>query len=144
MAQARLPMRKIRELLRLKFDLGLSIHKIAASLSIARSTVTACLRRIAAVEISWPLPDDLQDDALEALLYPKKVVAADVPLPDFWTLGAFATLLSAIVVAAAIEGIEERDREPWRAWSLNWPVWLRSRLFSPLEFGERGHRHSLR
>lgn len=44
MAQERLPMRKIRELLRLKFDLGLSIHKITASLSIARSTVTECTR----------------------------------------------------------------------------------------------------
>jgi predicted DNA-binding protein (UPF0251 family) len=38
-------MRKIRELLRLKFALGLSIHKIAASLSIARSTVKECLTR---------------------------------------------------------------------------------------------------
>lgn len=76
-------MRKIRELLRLKFDLGLSIHKIAASLSIARSTVTECLRRAATAEISWPLPHDLHDDALEALLYPKKPAVADVPLPDF-------------------------------------------------------------
>lgn len=76
-------MRKIRELLRLKFDLGLSIHKIAASLSMARSTVTECLRRAATAEISWPLPHDLHDDALEALLYPKKPVVADVPLPDF-------------------------------------------------------------
>jgi len=83
MAQERLSMRKIRELLRLKFDLGLSIHKIAVSLSIARSTVTECLRRAAAAQISWPLPHDLRDDALEALLYPKKLIAVDVSLPDF-------------------------------------------------------------
>jgi len=72
-------MRKIRELLRLKFDLGLSIHKIAASLSIARSTATECLRRATTAEFSWPLPHDLHDDALESLLYPKKPVIADVP-----------------------------------------------------------------
>lgn len=40
MDQEKVPTRKIRELLRLKFDIGLSIHKIAANRSIARSTVT--------------------------------------------------------------------------------------------------------
>lgn len=76
-------MRKIRELLRLKFDLGLSIHKIAASLSIARSTVTECLRRAAAAGLSWPLPQELDDGQLEARLYPKKPPASNVAMPDF-------------------------------------------------------------
>ena len=76
-------MRKIRELLRLKFDLGLSIHKIAASLSIARSTVTECLRRATAAGIAWPLPQELDDDQLEAQLYPKKPPAPNVAMPDF-------------------------------------------------------------
>ena len=83
MAQERLSMRKIRELLRLKFDLGLSIHKIAASLSIARSTVTECLRRAAAAGLSWPLPQELDDGQLEARLYPKKPPASNVAMPDF-------------------------------------------------------------
>ena len=72
-------MRKIRELLRLKFDLGLSIHKIAASLSIARSTVTECLRRAAAAGIGWPLPQELDDGQLEARLYSKKPPAGTAP-----------------------------------------------------------------
>lgn len=76
-------MRKIRELLRLKFDLGLSIHKVAASLSIARSTVTECLRRAAAAGISWPLPPALHDEELEARLYPKKPATANIAVPDF-------------------------------------------------------------
>ena len=76
-------MRKIRELLRLKFDLGLSIHKIAASLSIARSTVTECLRRAAAAGVAWPLPPEMDDDQLEAQLYPKKPPAPNVAMPDF-------------------------------------------------------------
>lgn len=76
-------MRKIRELLRLKFDLGLSIHKIAASLSIARSTVTECLRRAAAAGVAWPLAHELDDEQLESRLYPKKQAAPDVAMPDF-------------------------------------------------------------
>jgi transposase len=76
-------MRKIRELLRLKFDLGLSIHKIAASLSIARSTVTECLWRAADAGITWPLPQALDEGELEARLYPKKPAAPNIALPDF-------------------------------------------------------------
>lgn len=76
-------MRKIRELLRLKFDLDLSIHKIAASLTIARSTVTECLRRAAAAGIVWPLPQELDDGQLEQRLYPKKPPSPSIALPDF-------------------------------------------------------------
>jgi transposase len=76
-------MRKIRELLRLKFDLGLSIHKIAATLSVARSTVTECLRRAAAAGVGWPLPQELDDRQLEERLYPKKEASPNVALPNF-------------------------------------------------------------
>jgi len=78
MAQERLSMRKIRELLRLKFDLGLSIHKIAASPSIARSTLTECLRRAGAAGVGWPLANELNDGQLEARLYPSEQAALDV------------------------------------------------------------------
>lgn len=42
-----------------------SIHKITAILSIARSTVMECLGRAASAQRSWPLPNDLNDDALK-------------------------------------------------------------------------------
>lgn len=76
-------MRKIRELLRLKFDLGLSIRKIAASLSIARSTAKECLKRAEAAGIGWPVPEALDDAQLEARLYPVKPVPPTTVLPDF-------------------------------------------------------------
>jgi transposase len=76
-------MRKIRELLRLKFELSLSDRKIARSLDISRSTVAECLRRAAGAGIAWPLPVDLDDAALEAQLYPTKPALPEVPLPDF-------------------------------------------------------------
>lgn len=76
-------MRKIRELLRLKFALGLSDRKIAASLSIARSTAQECLQRAAAAGIGWPLPEGLDDALLEARLYPVKPISLGIELPDF-------------------------------------------------------------
>ena len=44
MSQKRLSMRKIRELLRLKYDLGRSHREIARSLGIAASTVSGADR----------------------------------------------------------------------------------------------------
>ena len=69
MAQSRLPMRKIRDVLRLSAA-GLSKRQIAASLGIGPTAAGACLRRAREAGISWPLPDDLGDAALERRLYP--------------------------------------------------------------------------
>ena len=55
MSQPRLSMRKIRELLRLKYKLGRSHREIAASLGIANSTVSGYVRRASAAGFSWPL-----------------------------------------------------------------------------------------
>ena len=69
MAQQRLPMRKIRDVLRLSAA-GLSKRQIAASLGIGPTAAGACLRRAREAGVGWPLPDDLDDDALENRLYP--------------------------------------------------------------------------
>jgi transposase len=76
-------MRKIRELLRLKFDRGLSDRKIAAALSMSRSAVGECLQRAAAAGMVWPLPDGLDDRQLERRLYPAKPRVIEIPWPDF-------------------------------------------------------------
>src|SRR2546430_15827465 len=75
MAQSRLPMRKIRDVLRLSAA-GRSKRQIAASLGIGPTAAGACLRRAREAGISWPLPDDLGDAALERRLYPAPAVAA--------------------------------------------------------------------
>ena len=83
MAQSRLSVRKIREVLRLRFEAGLSERQIAASLSVARSTVQECLRRVREAALSWPQAGELDELALEARLYPAEPVAPSFPLPDF-------------------------------------------------------------
>jgi transposase len=70
MAAERLSMRTIREILRLKWQNKLSNKKIAVSCNISRSTVKEYLDRSARAGLSWPLPNDLDDGQLEALLFP--------------------------------------------------------------------------
>jgi len=63
-------MRKIREVLRLRYEAGLSARQVAASVRIARSSVGEYERRLAAAGLSWPLPEGLSDTDLEQCLYP--------------------------------------------------------------------------
>lgn len=63
-------MRKIKEVLRLKCDQNLSNRQVARSCSISRATVGEYLTRAKEAGLSWPLPDDLDDAAVENLLFP--------------------------------------------------------------------------
>jgi transposase len=71
----RLPMRKIRDVLRLRAG-GMSKRQIAASLSIGATAAGDCMRRARYAGLSWPLPEELSDEALERLLYPPPQVTA--------------------------------------------------------------------
>jgi len=62
-------MRIIKEVLRLKFEAKLSLRQISSSLKIALGTVTLHLNRATAAGLSWPLPTDMNDQALEAALF---------------------------------------------------------------------------
>ena len=66
---ARLPMRKIREALRLRAS-GLTCREVGDSIGVGRTAVSKYVSRAARAGLSWPLPDDLTDAALEALLFP--------------------------------------------------------------------------
>lgn len=62
-------MRKIREVLRLKVEARLSDEQVAKAICSARSTVQECLRRAREAGLSWPLPPELDEEALHARLY---------------------------------------------------------------------------
>ena len=72
MPTKRIPMRKIREVLRLKFQAVLSHEKIAKALGLSKGVVNKYIRLAVAAGLSWPLPEDLDDARLEALLFPLK------------------------------------------------------------------------
>ena len=59
MPTERLSMRRIRDLLRLKFENGLSSRVIAASLGISKGAVGDYLQRVQVAGLSWPLSDDM-------------------------------------------------------------------------------------
>ncbi len=61
-------MRQAREIIRLK-STSISAHEISRRLCMARSTVREALKRAESAGLSWPLPDGMNDDALEAALY---------------------------------------------------------------------------
>ena len=84
MPRERLSMRKIREILRLKWESKLGDRQVANSCGVSRSTVSDYVRRARAAGLSWPLPDELDADALTALLFPQTSSAASRPrLPDW-------------------------------------------------------------
>ncbi len=65
----RLPMRQVREVLRLKHVCGHSGHQVAAMVGVSRYAVAEYLRRAAVVGITWPVPVALDHVALERKLF---------------------------------------------------------------------------
>src|SRR2546427_5037405 len=70
MPQKALSMRKIKEVLRLRYDLGLLQDEIARSCSISQSSVHRYLERASAAGLNWPLPEDCDDRRLNELFFP--------------------------------------------------------------------------
>ncbi len=80
----RVSMRKISELLRQKYELGLSNRVIGESLNISPSTVSDYLSRAKAAGISWPLPDGISEqDLYDKFFLPVRVKKKNRPLPDW-------------------------------------------------------------
>jgi transposase len=80
--QARLPVRKIREVLRLKAN-GFSDRQIAMSIGSVRSTVRECIRRARAAGLAWPLPAEFDEAVLHDRLYQRAAPLSRAPQPDF-------------------------------------------------------------
>lgn len=83
MPAERAEMRKIREVLRLKHAHQTSERQISFAVGLSRSTIGDYLRRAAQVRLSWPIPDAIDDAALERLLFPPRCDAPARALPDW-------------------------------------------------------------
>ena len=62
-------MRKVEEVLRLKWGAGLSPRKIAKAVGIGRTTVSEYLARAEAAVIAWPLLERMDATVLERRLF---------------------------------------------------------------------------
>jgi transposase len=78
-------MRKIRDILRLRLAAGLSIRQIKASTRVSIGSIQKLLSQAEQLGLSWPLPDELDDNQLAQLFYPGKdtTVSARFQLPDW-------------------------------------------------------------
>jgi len=85
MANRRLPMRKIKEVLRLKYDCNLSEREISRSCQVSRSTVADYLMKARAAGLGWPEAAALTDTQIEECLFPVKRIPSSVkrPEPDY-------------------------------------------------------------
>ena len=76
MPRGRVAMRKTREILRLVWLRGQSRREAAKTCGVSKGAVDATVNRATAAGLSWPLPADLDDEALELRLYPFVVAPA--------------------------------------------------------------------
>jgi len=128
-------MRKIQEVLRLKWEGGLSNRAIAASCGIGVTTVREYLVRAARAGLSWPLPEDVDAQALEALLFkgPLSPPVRKRPLPDWEKVhhelkrkGVTLQLLWQEYRQAHPEGYQYTQFcEHYRRWAGKLDVWMR-------------------
>ena len=83
MPRERLTMRKIKEILRLKHQAGLTQRQIARSCGLSHTAVSHYLERAEKAGLCWPLPEDLDEDQLHALLFetPLSTTPPSRPLP---------------------------------------------------------------
>ena len=61
MAKRRLPMRQLRQILKLKYHTGLTHREIAKACSIGAGTVSTYVARAREAGLTWPLPPELDD-----------------------------------------------------------------------------------
>jgi len=88
MTQEKLSVRKIREILRLKYEAGLSNRAIARACCISNSTVGDYVVRAKRAELSWPLAEEQTEEELYQLLFPevKRPKMVERPMPNWETV----------------------------------------------------------
>ena len=63
-------MRKVRDVLRLKHTLGMSLRQISEATGIGKTVIGEYVRRAVVLGITWPVPEGIDDAELERRLFP--------------------------------------------------------------------------
>ncbi len=85
MSQKRLSMRKIEEILRLKYGKGLPHREIARSCGVSAATISDYVMRAKLAGLSWPLPEGLSEGEVEERLFPAcaQQTGREIAQPDW-------------------------------------------------------------
>ncbi len=82
MPAQRKPMRKIKDVLRLKFEARLSHAQIATACTLSKGAVSKYVRLASTAGLAWPLPPEMGEAELEALLFPRPAAGTRYALPE--------------------------------------------------------------
>ena len=69
MPKKRVLMRKIREVLRLTHELGLSVREVSKATGVGKTSVGEFVARAKVIGITWPIPAEINDAELEKRLF---------------------------------------------------------------------------
>ena len=88
MARGKLSVRYIKEILRLRYEVGLSQRDISHSVRVSVGSVNQYLARAAQAGLGWPLPDDMDQKGLVRALFPEQpsASASGFAMPDWPTV----------------------------------------------------------
>ena len=88
MPAKRIKMRKLRDILRLRFSGGLSIREISRSTKVSVGSIQKLLTQAEALGLTWPLPETLDDGQLLRLFYPTADTRTSphLQIPDWPTI----------------------------------------------------------
>jgi len=80
MANRRLSVRKVKEILRLRLGLGLSERQVSRSCGVSRNTVREYVKRASEANLNWPIPKECD---LEAALFKASDARQERPIPNW-------------------------------------------------------------
>ncbi|WP_157861468.1 helix-turn-helix domain-containing protein [Desulfurivibrio alkaliphilus] len=120
-------MRKIYEILRLKYECRRSLREIATSCGVGKSTVSDYLLRFKAAGLQWPLPAELDEVGLNRLLFREQETSAasaeSLPTPDWSEVQRELRGNRHVTLALLWQEYKERHPEGMQ-YSCQWPLVL--------------------
>ena len=108
-------MRKITELLRLKYAANLSHDKISRALLISKGAVAKYVARFEAAGLSWPLPEGTDEAALERLLGRQSAPQVRFVEPDFFVIHQALKRKGVTLQLLWEEYVEAHGGHAWRS-----------------------------
>ena len=83
MAAKRLSMRKVREILSLRYERGYPHRTIARAVHVGAATVSEYLAKAAAKGLGWPLPEEFNDAKAGGSSVSRAPASSEREVPDF-------------------------------------------------------------